>query len=188
MDPWQAAARQLRRQTSAEGLTQPSLISDLVDVSELGRVGNQQTCPIEVVGASAMSPPIALAASLPRSERTSRAQARSAGRCRDVHHLPGVKWRFAPIATRSVVLCNRPRSHADRARVAEAAERAASHYADGVCEFETVAAFATAEPGIVEISGSEPAWRHRWFRCAAGDHDLPPGGRRLADRTSAQTR
>jgi ketosteroid isomerase-like protein len=52
-----------------------------------------------------------------------------------------------------VVLCNpfHPFARGPR-EVAEAAERAASHYADGVCEFETVTAFATAELGyIVEI-------------------------------------
>ena len=47
-----------------------------------------------------------------------------------------------------VVLCNpfRPFARGPR-EVAEAVEQAASHYADGVCEFETVAAFATAELG-----------------------------------------
>lgn len=52
-----------------------------------------------------------------------------------------------------VVLCNpfHPFARGPR-EVAEVAERAASHYADGACEFETVAAFATAELGyIVEI-------------------------------------
>lgn len=52
-----------------------------------------------------------------------------------------------------VVLCNpfHPFARGPR-EVAAAAERAASHYADGVCEFETVTAFATAELGyIVEI-------------------------------------
>ena len=52
-----------------------------------------------------------------------------------------------------VVLCNpfRPFARGPR-EVAEAVEWAASHYADGTCEFETVAAFATAELGyIVEI-------------------------------------
>jgi ketosteroid isomerase-like protein len=52
-----------------------------------------------------------------------------------------------------VVLCNpfHPFARGPH-EVAEAVERAASYYADGVCEFETVTAFATAELGyIVEI-------------------------------------
>jgi ketosteroid isomerase-like protein len=52
-----------------------------------------------------------------------------------------------------VVLCNpfHPFARGPR-EVAGVAERAASHYADGVCEFETVTAFSTAELGyIVEI-------------------------------------
>jgi len=49
-----------------------------------------------------------------------------------------------------VVLCNpfHPFARGPR-EVAEAVERAASHYADGECEFETVAAFATAELGYI---------------------------------------
>ena len=52
-----------------------------------------------------------------------------------------------------VVLCNpfHPFARGPR-EVAEVAGRAASHYADGTCEFETVAALATAELGyIVEV-------------------------------------
>lgn len=52
-----------------------------------------------------------------------------------------------------VVLCNpfHPFARGPR-EVAEVAERAASHYADGDCEFETIGAFTTAELGyIVEI-------------------------------------
>jgi len=52
-----------------------------------------------------------------------------------------------------VVLCNpfHPFARGPR-EVVEAVERAASHYANGVCEFETVTAFVTAELGyIVEI-------------------------------------
>lgn len=88
-----------------------------------------------------------------------------------------------------VVLCNpfHPFARGPR-EVAEAAEQAASHFADGVCEFETVAAFATAELGYtIEIErfratldGSEG------FRCAACYHDLSLGRRRLADCTSAR--
>jgi ketosteroid isomerase-like protein len=49
-----------------------------------------------------------------------------------------------------VVLCNpfHPFARGPR-EVAEAVQRAASHYADGVCEFETVTAFATAEIGYI---------------------------------------
>lgn len=52
-----------------------------------------------------------------------------------------------------VVLCNpfHPFARGPR-EVAEVAERAASYYADGECEFETVTAFATAELGyLVEM-------------------------------------
>ena len=52
-----------------------------------------------------------------------------------------------------VVLCNpfHPFARGPH-EVAEAVERAAAYYADGVCEFETVTAFATAELGyIVEL-------------------------------------
>jgi len=52
---------------------------------------------------------------------------------------------------KDVVLCNpfHPFARGPR-EVAEVAGRAASHYADGVCEFETVTAFATAELGYID--------------------------------------
>lgn len=52
-----------------------------------------------------------------------------------------------------VVLCNpfHPFARGPR-EVAEAVGRAATHYADGVCEFDTVTAFASGELGyIVEL-------------------------------------